>query len=88
MVDSKHKLVVAEDVSNNGDDRTHLASMLVEAKRRLDVEELTGLADRGYYDGAQFKECEDENITVYVPSPDKSLAMKKKRTLQQKGFHL
>ena len=78
VVDSKHKLVVAEDVSNNGDDRTHLASMLVEAKRRLDVEELTGLADRGYYDGAQFKECEDENITVYVPSPDKSLAMKRK----------
>ena len=38
--------------------------MLVEAKRRLDVEELTGLADRGYYDGAQFKGCEDENIPI------------------------
>ena len=86
VVDSKHKLVVAEDVSNNGDDRTHLAHMLVEAKRRLDVEELTGLADRGYYDGAQFKECEDKNITVYVPSPDKSLAMKKKGRYSKKDF--
>ena len=86
VVDSKHKLVVAEDVSNNGDDRIHLAHMLVEAKRRLDVEELTGLADRGYYDGAQFKECEDKNITVYVPSPDKSLAMKKKGRYSKKDF--
>ena len=86
VVDSKHKLVVAQDVSQNGDDRAHLASMLVEAKRRLDVEELTGLADRGYYDGAQFKECEDENITVYVPSPDKSLAMKKKGRYSKKDF--
>ena len=86
VVDSKHKLVVAEDVSDNGDDRTHLAHMPVEAKRRLDVEELTGLADRGYYDGAQFKECEDKNITVYVPSPDKSLAMKKKGRYSKKDF--
>lgn len=85
-VDSKHKLVVAEDVSNNGDDRAHLASMLAEAQRNLDVEELTGLADRGYYDGAQFKECEDNNITVYVPSPDKSLAMKKKGRYSKKDF--
>ncbi len=86
VVDSKHKLVVAQDVSQNGDDRAHLASMLVEAKRNLDVEELTGLADRGYYDGAQFKECEDKNITVYVPSPDKSLAMKKKGRYSKKDF--
>ena len=87
VVDSKHKLVVAEDVSDNGDDRAHLSSMLAEAKRNLDVEELTGLADRGYYDGAQFKECEDRNITVYVPSPDRSLAMKKKGRYSKKDFN-
>ena len=71
-VDSKHKLVVTEDVVQDGTDTHQLAGMLVETKRRLGVEELTGLADGGYYESTGLKECEEENITVYVPVPDKS----------------
>lgn len=71
-VDSKHKLVAVEDVVQDGTDTHQLAGMLVEAKRRLGAEQLTGLADGGYYESVELKRCEDENITVYVPIPDKS----------------
>ena len=71
-VDSKHKLVAVEDVVQDGTDTHQLAGMLVEAKRRLGVEQLTGLADGGYYESMELKRCEDEDITVYMPIPDKS----------------
>ena len=69
-VDSKHKLVVAEHVVQNSTDHHQLAGMLTEAKERLEVKRLTGLADGGYYESTQLKRCEDEDITVYVPVPD------------------
>ena len=46
-VDSKHKLVVTEQVVQDGTDTHQLAGMLVETKKRLGVEGLTGLADGG-----------------------------------------
>ena len=75
-VDSKHKLVVTEDVVQDGTDTHQLAGMLVETKKRLGVEELTGLADGGYYESTGLKECEEEGITVYVPVPDKSAGIR------------
>ena len=78
VVDSKHKLVVTEDVVQDGKDHRQLAPMLVEAKRRLEVDELTGLADAGYYESTQLKRCEDEGITVYVPIPDSSAGIRKR----------
>ena len=69
-VDSKHKLVVAEQVVQDSTDHHQLAGMLTEAKERLEVKRLTGLADGGYYESTQLKRCEDEDITVYVPVPD------------------
>ena len=69
-VDSKHKLVVTEEVIQNSTDYHQLAGMLLEAKGRLGVKQLTGLADGGYYESMELKRCEDEDITVYVPVPD------------------
>lgn len=69
-VDSKHKLVVTEDVIQNGTDHHQLAGMLLETKGRLGAKRLTGLADGGYYESMGLKRCEDEDITVYVPVPD------------------
>ena len=75
-VDSEHKLVVTEDVVQDGTDTHQLAGMLVETKRRLGTEQLVGLADGGYYESTQLKRCEDEDITVYVAVPDKSSGIK------------
>lgn len=77
-VDSKHKLVVTEDVVQNSTDHHQLAGMLVETKRRLGAKRLTGLADGGYYESMELKRCEDEDITVYVPVPDTGAGIRKR----------
>lgn len=71
-VDSKHKLIVAEEVTQDGNDTAQLSPMLEKAQKILQSDNLTGLADSGYFDGSQIKTCEENNITVYVAVPDKS----------------
>lgn len=69
-VDSKHKLIVAAEVTNEGGDQELLATMAQAAKAELGVEELTVVADGGYFGGEVIKACEDEKITAYVPVPE------------------
>jgi transposase len=69
-VDSKHKLIVAEEVTNEGGDRELLPTMAQAAKAELGVAELTVVADGGYFGGEVIKACEDEKITAYVPVPE------------------
>ncbi|MCK4705260.1 MAG: transposase, partial [Gammaproteobacteria bacterium] len=75
VVDSKNKLIVADDVTQDGNDSQQLAPMLKKAQQVLQSKSLTGLADTGYYEGNQLKQCEEENICVYVAIPDKSKQM-------------
>ena len=74
-VDSLHKLIVAEDVTQDGNDTQQLAPMLAKAQEVLQSDSLTGLGDAGYYDGEQLKTCEEQGIQVYVAIPDKSKAI-------------
>ena len=76
-VDSLHKLIVAEDVTQDGNDTQQLAPMLAKAQEVLQSDNLTGLGDAGYYDGEQLKTCEEQGIQVYVAIPDKSKAIAK-----------
>lgn len=69
VVDSKHKLIVAYEVTNEGNDLGQLAVMARQAQEALLVEELTLLADGGYFEGQALKECEQAGITTYVPLP-------------------
>lgn len=57
VVDAKHKLIVAHEVTNSVTDQNQLSRMAVKAKEVLGVEELEVVADMGYYDGAEVKEC-------------------------------
>src|SRR5659263_751341 len=66
MVDSKHHLVVAIDVISNAADNGQLYSMAEQTKKELCVEELTVLADKGYYNGRDLKSCEENGITAIV----------------------
>ncbi len=70
-VDSKYHLIVADDVVQDGNDSQQLAPMLEKAQGILQAENLTGLADTGYYNGTQLKLCEEQSIEVYVPIPKK-----------------
>ncbi|MGB8326443.1 MAG: IS1182 family transposase [Steroidobacteraceae bacterium] len=66
-VDAKHHLVVTHEVTNQGTDRSQLASMGKQAQAAIGSEQLTALADRGYYKGEEILECEQAGINALVP---------------------
>ena len=66
-VDTKHHLIVAHELTNVGHDRSALAAMAGQAKDALQVNELTVVADQGYYRGEQIKDCMDAGVTPIIP---------------------
>ena len=68
-VDDKYKLIVAEDVVQDGNDTGQLEPMMTKAGEATGSEGLVGLADSGYCSGAQLKSCEEKGMDVYVPVP-------------------
>ncbi|MBN0182586.1 transposase, partial [Pseudomonas aeruginosa] len=50
-VDAKHHLIVTHEVTNDGVDRDQLSSMAKQAREAMGVEELSAVADRGYFKG-------------------------------------
>lgn len=66
-VDTTHHLIIAHEVTNNGSDRAQLANMAEKAREAIDSDELTVVADRGYYSGKEIKSCEDAGIKTYLP---------------------
>ena len=71
-VDSKHKLIVAHDVTNDTNDLNQLAPMAEQSKEVLEVETLELTADKGYFNEEQIAECEGNDIKCYIPTPDNS----------------
>ena len=71
-VDSKHLLILAHEVTNQGHDRAQLANMARQAKAVLNKTEITVVADRGYYSGEEIKFCEEAGIKTYLPKPQTS----------------
>jgi len=71
-VDTKHHLIVAHEVTNEGSDRRQLANMAKQAKSVIATEALTAVADRGYYRSEELRDCEAANITTYLPKPQTS----------------
>ena len=71
-VDTEHHMIVAHEVTNVGNDRRQLAKMAKQAKSALGVEELTVVADRGYYRGEEIRDCDKAGITTYIPKPNTS----------------
>lgn len=72
-VDAKHKFIVDHETTNDVLDRNHLSRMAKRAKDILEVEEMEVLADKGYYDAADIKECVDNRITLYVVKPKSTI---------------
>ena len=50
-VDTAHHLIVAHEVTKQGNDRDFLSPMANKARAEMGVEELEVVADRGYYKG-------------------------------------
>lgn len=76
-VDSKHQLIVEHEVTNDPTDHAHLTEMALRAKATLGVEQLEVVADMGYFDGAEVKQCAAAGITTYIPKPITSVNKKR-----------
>jgi transposase len=74
--DSKHHLIPAHEVTNVTSDRNQLTSMAERAKEALhgesEQEQLTVLADAGYYKSEEILACQEKGMKVLVPKTDTS----------------
>jgi hypothetical protein len=66
-VDAKHHLIVAHEVTNVGIDRDQLTSMATQARTAMGTQDLTAIADRGYFKSEEILACHEAGITVIVP---------------------
>ena len=73
-VDTKHHLIVAHEVTNIGIDKHQLSNMANQARDALGSEKLDAVVDKGYFKGEEIVDCENDDITVYVPKPRTSNA--------------
>lgn len=68
-VDTKHKLIAGQEVSNDVLDIGLLEPTVKGAMELLGVEQIEAVADRGYYMIEDMVACEKAGITAYVPRP-------------------
>jgi transposase len=71
-VDAKHKLIAADDVTNEGTDLHQLADMALSAKENLAIQNAEVLADAGYYNAAEVSRCAEHGLTPFLPKSDTS----------------
>ena len=71
-MDAKHKLIAADDVTNDVTDYRQLADVAIEARNNLEIQQTEVVADKGYYNAAEVSRCEEKGITAYVPKADTS----------------
>jgi transposase len=66
-VDAEHHLIVAHEVINQGYDRHQLAPVAFKAQQATGCEQITALADRGYFNGDQVLSCEGTGVAPVMP---------------------
>ena len=66
-VDAKHHLIVAHEVTNIGIDRDQLTAMAKLARTAMGTDEITAIADRGYFKSEEILACDEAGITAIVP---------------------
>jgi len=79
VVDSKHKLIVDFDVTTCPDDTGALTVMTESAKEIMGADKISVTADKGYYNGEDIRNCEEDAAICYIPktadyahAPDKN----------------
>ena len=85
-VEAEHHLIVAHEVTNKGDDRSQLSPMATQAGEALDAEDLTVIADAGYFKCEELLSCHEAGITANVPRPQTS-GNQAKGFFRRQDFH-
>jgi transposase len=68
-VDGKHKLIVAFDLVNDGNDFQQLHPMAVMGRQAVEAAKIDVVADAGYSNGSHGARCAGDGITAMVPRP-------------------
>ena len=76
-VETESHLIVAHDVINAGHDREQLSPMAKGAKAALGRDEMSAVADKGYFSGREIQACHEDGITTTLPRPETSGNRKK-----------
>ena len=84
-VDAEHHLIVAHEVTNKGSDRSQLSPMAKKADEAMGVEELTVVADAGYFKSIEILLCHNAGITPFVPKIETS-GKRAKGCFERKDF--
>jgi len=71
-VDAKHKLIAANDVTNDVTDYRQLANVALAAKANLELQQTEVVADKGYYNATEVSRCVEQHITPHIPKADTS----------------
>jgi CheY-like chemotaxis protein len=75
-VDSTSKLIVDHEVTNEVTAQEQLATMAKRTKDTLEVAQIDAVADMGYYNGDEVKQCLDDGMVPYLPKPNTSAKSK------------
>ena len=86
-VDSKYKLIAEYDATSNSADYNMLAPVATGAREALCASSLEVVADKGYFDALQLKECVDNGITPSVPRHDAVGGIAAKRGIPKPDFY-
>jgi transposase len=70
-VDTKHKLIVEQQVTNQVVDMGMLTQTAEPAKEILGVDTIEAVADKGYFKIEDIESCENAGIVPYVPRPQR-----------------
>jgi transposase len=66
-VDAKHDLIVAFELTNDGNDLQQLHPMALQGKAAVGADQVSVVADTGYSNGEHGKQCEQNGIEAIVP---------------------
>ena len=75
-VDTKHKLIVEQQVTNQVVDMGLLTQTAEPAKEVLGVETIDVVADKGYFKIEDIEACEKAGMVPYVPRPQRGSSVK------------
>jgi IS5 family transposase len=75
-VDTKYKLIVEQQVTNQVLDMGLLTQTAEAAKEILSVETIDAVADKGYFKIEDIEACEKAGIVPYVPRPQRGPSVK------------
>lgn len=70
-VDAQHDLIVAFDLTNDGNDLQQLHPMAWQGKAAVGTDQVIAVADTGYSNGEHGRQCEQDGIKAIVPRAER-----------------